>query len=104
LGGSHQTDSLGYNVGFLLFDSALTIGRYDLTESPTYRLDGTIWTRVIPSVFCDYGFEQTIDGYVEFTNVDRPAHIVSGRFEFFAVAQCDTLNVTEGRFDLIYAG
>jgi len=51
---------------------------------------------------CDYDYNDTVDGmiYISKFTLNRPK-IVSGTFEFTTVTNnCDTIKVTEGRFDL----
>ena len=52
---------------------------------------------------CYYDFEDTYEGYVKFTNIDRENYIISGNFEFSTAKEnCDSLIVTNGRFDMHY--
>ncbi len=53
--------------------------------------------------FCEYMPENTYMGQVTLTTIDRVKYIVSGNFEFStAITGCDTLKITNGRFDIRY--
>ncbi|MGM0579637.1 MAG: hypothetical protein ACQETL_03095 [Bacteroidota bacterium] len=41
-------------------------------------------------------------GYLEILKIDSINKIVAGTFEFSIISDCDTVEVTEGRFDLDY--
>jgi hypothetical protein len=53
---------------------------------------------------CRYREEHLLKGKLNITHLDRERYIVSGTFEFTTVMDgCDTIRVTDGRFDLIYS-
>ena len=55
------------------------------------------------SSLCIYGDKSTFAGFVSITKIDRTNYIVSGTFEFSTVTSgCDTLKITNGRFDIKY--
>ncbi len=79
-----------------------------LTEPETFNLDGPNgspdWrlSYIDGSTSCSYSVGNSLysSGTITFTKVDFPNRIVSGRFECtFYVPNCDTLRITEGRFD-----
>jgi len=52
---------------------------------------------------CYYELENTYEGYIRFSKIDRINYIISGTFEFSTVtANCDTVRITDGRFDVQY--
>lgn len=52
---------------------------------------------------CYYDYPDTIEGSLTLTNFDQINFIVSGTFEFSTVTDnCETINITNGRFDLQY--
>lgn len=54
-------------------------------------------------VSCYYDFEDAYKGFVKFTKIDQVNHILSGTFEFSTVTEdCDTIRITNGRFDMRY--
>ncbi len=74
---------------------------YDLTNDPQYEAKFS-WTQA--SKVCFYDDEDTLSGHLKITKLDQVNLIISGLFEFTtAVSGCDTINVTDGRFDLLYA-
>jgi hypothetical protein len=80
----------------------LEIGiEYDLTNAGIYKLQYIEYLNDMPN--CIYEPENITSGTLTFSNIDRINHIVSGTFEFETVTQdCDTIRVTDGRFDLRY--
>ncbi|MFH6985926.1 hypothetical protein [Marinoscillum luteum] len=55
------------------------------------------------SFICFYEFEDTYEGSLTFSRIDRTNFIISGTFEFSTVtADCDTVKITDGRFDMQY--
>ena len=53
--------------------------------------------------FCFYEFEDTYEGSLTFSRIDRTNFIISGTFEFSTVTEdCDTVHITDGRFDVQY--
>lgn len=54
-------------------------------------------------IFCFYEYENTYEGYVKFSKIDTNNYIISGTFEFSTVTEdCDTIRITNGRFDMRY--
>jgi len=54
-------------------------------------------------LFCFYEYKDTYEGYVTFSKIDKKNYIISGTFEFSTVTQdCDTVRITNGRFDMQY--
>ncbi len=57
-----------------------------------------------PSGICFYERQHAMGGNLKITKLDQVNLIVSGLFEFTTVVSgCDTIKVTDGRFDLLYA-
>ncbi|AWW29426.1 hypothetical protein DN752_04295 [Echinicola strongylocentroti] len=53
---------------------------------------------------CRYEAEDTFDGLINFSRIDKTNFIVSGTFEFSTVSgTCDTVRITDGRFDIKYS-
>ena len=83
----------------------LGTGTYDLVPTAPYDP----WVVFYVSLSCFYGGlssnrGDTIDGKLTITKFDKSNYIVSGLFEFTLVHQgCDTLKITDGRFDMEYA-
>lgn len=74
---------------------------YNLSNDPQYEAKFN-WVK--PSMLCFYDDENTISGTLTITKLDQTKLIVSGLFEFTTVvAGCDTIRVTDGRFDILYA-
>ena len=52
---------------------------------------------------CRYEYEDLIEGRLTITHFDDDNYIVSGTFEFTTATEgCDTIRVTDGRFDIPY--
>lgn len=86
-------------------DAPLQEGKYTLVTSSPFSPS----VSVLYSDECLYGFYFTggekdlLSGEMTFTKFDKSNYIVSGTFEFDIVTEgCDTLHVTDGRFDISY--
>ncbi len=97
-----------------------TIGKNDNDESISMNLIGPLneneiiyfdgnnyyagYTLIIGNSICQYEFKNTFYGSIVFSKIDRINYIISGTFEFSTVTQgCDTIRITEGRFDMQYS-
>lgn len=59
-----------------------------------------IGTVTFSSESCEYKREDNVQGTLEITKLDMQNGIIAGKFEFIvAKPGCDTIRVTEGRFD-----
>ncbi|GAA4440002.1 hypothetical protein GCM10023188_36770 [Pontibacter saemangeumensis] len=59
-----------------------------------------IGTVTFSSESCEYQREDDVQGTLEITKLDMQNGIIAGKFEFtVAKPGCDTIRVTEGRFD-----
>lgn len=75
---------------------------YDLTQLPHNRAR-FIKRNLANDATCYYDFANTLSGQVIITKLDRQKFIVSGTFEYTtALPNCDTIRITDGRFDLQY--
>lgn len=86
-------------ITMILVENKATIetGTYNLT-TPPYE-EAKCWF----SEACFYNSDNIIDGSLTITHFDRINYIISGTFDFSAVAPgCDTLKVSDGRFDIKY--
>lgn len=86
-------------MGIVLIENStvITTGTYDLTEIPYHQ------AKIRFSDECDFFEENTISGILTITKFDKVNYIISGTFEFTtALNGCDTLRITDGRFDIKY--
>ena len=52
---------------------------------------------------CRYEYEDLVEGTLTITHFDSINYIVAGTFEFTTTTEgCDTIRVTNGRFDIPY--
>jgi hypothetical protein len=59
-----------------------------------------IGTVTFSSESCEYEREDNVQGKLEITRLDVKNGIIAGKFEFTLIKEgCDTIRVTEGRFD-----
>jgi hypothetical protein len=90
-------------IGVSLIENGFPIqpGSYSLTELPQNTADVSIWGK--DNNPCIYDEKNTLSGVLTVTRIDMVSYIVSGIFEFSTVTSgCDTLKITNGRFDLKY--
>jgi hypothetical protein len=88
-------------------ESSMALAGYEISQIPvTYSLDSPTNDAKRMAVFssnsCDYYDAPDLyrKGTLTITRLDLQQGIVSGRFEFVLAKQgCDTLKVTQGRFD-----
>ena len=52
---------------------------------------------------CEFNYEENYRGSITFRSIDRKNYILSGIFEFFTATEgCDTIQITDDRFDVQY--
>jgi hypothetical protein len=106
-----------YEIGMLQFGASIDDGDLDesiymvvgdpLVENEVYsfidaRHNAEYQYRNTDNI-CIYEFENTYNGKLSFSKIDRNNYIISGTFEFSTVIRgCDTIRITEGRFDMQY--
>ncbi|HYG02763.1 MAG TPA: hypothetical protein VD927_09970 [Chryseosolibacter sp.] len=76
-----------------------------IQENVEYQLTSIPYNRasIFFSLDCQYEADDTIFGTLMLTKFDKTNYIVSGIFSFETfTANCDTLKVTHGRFDIKY--
>ncbi len=86
----------------------LTIGGSNLNSQREFSLDGSdvslaSYMRLTAGGVCFYYRESEVyrEGKLVITRLDVPNHIIAGTFEFtLARPGCDTIRVTDGRFDM----
>ena len=102
LGGGDENEDFDIGIKVKLNDPLEENTTYSLTDPPEQYAEYTaIYSNGLPS--CDYGLADTFKGNLHFIKIDRSKFIVSGTFEFSSVNdECDTVHITDGRFDLKY--
>ncbi|MBS1489752.1 MAG: hypothetical protein JSS93_04450 [Bacteroidetes bacterium] len=79
---------------------SITTQSYNMVSYPDYYSSASFQTG---SVVCNYKPQNTFSGTVTITKLDRALYTVSGLFEFSTITLfCDTLKITNGRFDIKY--
>ncbi|WP_372757499.1 hypothetical protein [Mariniflexile sp.] len=95
-----------YQGGFIQFGSG---GVYIVLDEPfeinnNYNLVGKVrYVEDNGQESCYYDFNDSYEGFVNFSRIDKTNFIVSGSFEFSTVTDnCEIVNITNGRFDMQY--
>ncbi len=89
------------NMALVLYNPPEEDTSYDLTKYSDQVAEYI--SRGIDVKRCVYEKDSTLSGSLTITHFDAQNYIVSGKFEFTTVADgCDTVRVTDGRFDLPY--
>ncbi|MEO9474344.1 MAG: hypothetical protein ABJG41_02385 [Cyclobacteriaceae bacterium] len=94
-------DNPNRSISIIVFDgSSVAIGNvFDLTD--TLKSYSRYFVR--DQRLCDYDTHSTIVGSLKIGLLDSENRIISGEFDFTKIlGECDTLRVTNGRFDLQY--
>jgi len=107
-----------YQQGFIQIASGQEIGEIseginlviNLPQVNTpYKLPNFVESRALyrkrykSGSYCYYDYNNTQSGHIILTRLDHQKFIVSGKFEFTTVLPgCDTIRVTDGRFDMEY--
>ncbi len=100
LGGGQEDNDIDKDLDFVLEDPLEENVFYELTNFPIHR---SKFRDRDSSKNCLYDFENTFKGHLTFTKIDRTNFIISGTFEFSTVTEdCDTVHITDGRFDMQY--
>jgi len=97
-------DILDYGVRMDIIEQGYLIqeASYPLTPPPYNNVIFGISKNGNP--VCKYENENTITGMLTITKFDNKNYVVSGLFEFTTYhSGCDTIRVSDGRFDLHYA-
>lgn len=95
-GGGVEKGKLDENIIMFLEDPIEEEIKYQLENRVIYNLRNE-------DMNCYYDENGAWKGILLFSEIDRSDFIISGTFEFSTVTdQCDTINVTDGRFDLKY--
>jgi hypothetical protein len=115
-----NTGQLGaiYQQGQLQFSGTVEVGSSSdesvafnlvdpLIEDQEYSFKNDLYkagySKIVNELTCIYEFEDTFEGKIIFTKIDQVDHIISGTFEFSTVtSDCETINITNGRFDMRY--
>ena len=90
------------NIQLVVRDTALSTNvAYDLATFPNHSAE-FFWYYIDKNI-CTYEPENTLSGTLTLTKFDKFNLIVSGVFEFTTAKKgCDTIQVTDGRFDMYY--
>jgi hypothetical protein len=96
LGGGVEENDVDKDITIFLGDPLVIGTEYSLVDHSMYRDKNSLTT-------CRYEFEDTFSGSIIFSKIDRTNYIISGTFEFSTVTiGCDTVRITDGRFDIQY--
>lgn len=99
--GSPKIADFSEVIGFQVVGSPIQTGTYPINGMATYA------EFLTDSTCLGISFNETAanatSGSVQLTKIDTVNKIISGTFQFvFPIPSCDTLKVTEGRFDYRY--
>lgn len=93
-------DDRDQNITLAVLSSVFEGKSYDLSDDPQYEAK---FGSNLPNKFCIYEDDKTVSGKLTISRFNQSSLIVAGTFEFITSTDgCDTIKVTDGRFDLIY--
>jgi len=82
-------------------NGTVSLSKYDLNKFPDSYAKASFQIDELSS--CQYEPQNCISGTITLTKIDRIKYIVSGTFDFTTLSKgCDTLKITNGRFDIRY--
>ena len=88
-------------IGMALLGGLSEGSIYDLTNDPQSQA-AFGWEQVEQN--CTYDIDKTISGRISISTLNESKAILAGTFDFVTVTPgCDTIVVTDGRFDVQYA-
>lgn len=100
LGGGIQNNNIDIDIRIILQDPLEENVSYDLTNIPVHRSRYIDFNQLNQ---CEYNYEDTYQGNIMFTNIDKVNYIISGTFSFSTIVDgCDDIFITNGRFDVKY--
>jgi hypothetical protein len=97
-----QQGQLQFGTGgiyILLGDPLEVYTNYNISDSVIARY----FVNENPNLGCHYNFDDTYQGFIRFSKIDRINYIISGTFEFSTNNDdCEDIKITEGVFDMKY--
>jgi hypothetical protein len=100
LSGGDEGKDYDKDIKIVLNDPLVEGEIYLLTNPPSYRAQ---YRDEVSTGICLYEYGDTYEGHLIFLKIDKTKYIISGTFEFSTVTQgCDTIRITNGRFDVQY--
>lgn len=88
-------------IGLTISNGVVANFSYDLSNDPVHE---ATFSWILENGICFYEGENTLSGSLTLFELDESKRIASGIFEFVTVNdECDTIKVTDGRFDVTYA-
>ncbi|MFD1161747.1 hypothetical protein [Hwangdonia seohaensis] len=87
----------GGGITMILGDPIKINEEYDLTGKARFFVDPN------PQLGCHYDFQDSYQGNLIFSKIDRVNYFISGTFSFSTITNnCEDIKITEGRFDMKY--
>lgn len=100
-GANDEYNDLDQSINMILGDPLEEGIEYSFIDPSLYYHSG--YSLRIGDTICIYEFDNTFEGSIIFTKIDRINFTISGTFEFSTVTStCETIRITNGRFDLQY--
>jgi len=89
-------------ISFIIYDKIVSGKVYDLVDTINVKA-GFSNTYYYSNSICQYLPDNTLSGNLTIDHFDQKKYIISGTFEFSAANDdCDTIHITDGRFDMKY--
>ncbi|MEQ8241465.1 MAG: DUF6252 family protein [Cyclobacteriaceae bacterium] len=89
-------------VSFTVYETESETNTFNLSDTLNISCSYSDFSNY-PDSYCQYEKENIINGEFNINSFDAENYIISGTFEFnAALYKCDTIRVTDGRFDLQY--
>ncbi|WP_439129017.1 hypothetical protein [Polaribacter sp.] len=100
LGGGERNDNKEIRIQIILKNNLEEGKNYPFTNSSFYQAEFIDFENLNN---CDYNYEDTYEGSITFSKIDKINYIISGTFNLSTKKpDCEDIKITEGRFDLKY--
>lgn len=103
ISGEIDRNGMDKGISIIVYDEALHVSSYNLTDTIKTNSTYSDFSNY-PDSYCQYESRNILDGKLIIDHFDTVRFIISGRFNYIITASnCDTIRITEGRFDMQYS-
>jgi hypothetical protein len=102
ISGEIDRSDIDKGISFAVYDEPPSIASYNLRDTIKTSSGYSDFSNY-PNSYCQYESRNTLNGELIIDYFDTVRFIISGRFNMTTkVSNCDTIRITDGRFDIQY--